>query len=277
MSYLITRKKRIAEDEFDIWIKAPLIASNSEAGQFVVLRSEDGAERIPLTIADSDPENGEIRIIYQVVGTSTMKLSKFDEGDHILNVAGPLGKPSEIPESKKTVVIGGGVGIAAILPIVKALHNSKNNVITIIGARTSEYLILKDELKKYSDELLLSTNDGSEGYKGFVTDILKDRLKSGHKIDYAWAVGPTIMMKAVSEVAIENDFPVWTSLNPIMIDGTGMCGGCRVKVKDEVKFACVDGPEFDGRYVDWINLINRQKQFVHEEEESFHKCNLSEY
>lgn len=277
MSYLITKKRKIADDEFDIWIKAPLIASSAGPGQFVVIRSHDGAERIPLTIADSNSETGEIRIIYQVVGTSTQKLSKVECGEYIMNVAGPLGKPSEMCSQKKVIVIGGGVGIAAILPIVKALHRLENHVVTILGAKNKDYIILREELDEYSDELIITTNDGSEGFKGFVTDMLSNKLENGFEVDCAWAVGPTVMMKAVSVIAGINVFPVWTSLNPIMIDGTGMCGGCRVKVDGEVKFACVDGPEFDGRFVDWDNLTQRQRQYDDEEKESYHKCNLDGY
>jgi NAD(P)H-flavin reductase len=185
-----------------------------------------------------------------------------------------LGQPSEIPEGKQTLVIGGGVGIAAILTIIKTLKEKGNHVTTILGSRDREHLILKNEIREIADETLIYTDDGSAGKKGLVTDGMNALFEAGKRFDAAWAVGPTIMMKFCSLVAKEHDLLIWTSLNPIMIDGTGMCGGCRVKVKDTIKYACVDGPEFDGRYVDWDILMNRQKQYSKEETESEHVCKL---
>jgi len=263
----------VAPNEFDIWIKAPQIATHAKAGQFVIIMSDEESERIPLTIADSDGKEA-IRIIYQVVGTSTQKLSRLNEGDAISNCAGPLGKPSEIPTGEKTLVIGGGVGIAAILTIIKTLKEQSNHVTTILGSRDSEHIILEDEIRQISDELLIYTDDGSAGTKGLVTDAMKSLFEGGREFDAAWAVGPTVMMKYCSLVAKEQDLLIWTSLNPIMIDGTGMCGGCRVKVNNTIQYACVDGPEFDGRAVDWDILMNRQKQYLQEEQESEHICRL---
>lgn len=273
LSYTILKKVQVAPNEYDIWIKAPQIATHAKAGQFVIVMADENSERIPLTIADTDKKNA-IRVIYQVVGTSTEKLARLAEGDTISNCAGPLGKPSEIPQGKQTLVIGGGVGIAAILTIIKTLKEKDNHVTTILGSRDSEHLILEDEIRQIADETFVYTDDGSTGKKGMVTDGMKALFEAGRQFDTAWAVGPTIMMKFCSLVAKEQNLLIWTSLNPIMIDGTGMCGGCRVKVKDTIKYACVDGPEFDGRYVDWDILMNRQKQYLKEESESEHVCKL---
>lgn len=273
MSYTILKKNQVAPNEYDIWIKAPQIATHAKAGQFVILMADEQSERIPLTIADTDKKEA-IRIIYQVVGTSTQKLSQLNEGDALSHCAGPLGKPSEIPTGKRTLVIGGGVGIAAILTIIKALKEQSNHVTTILGSRDSEHIILEDEIRQFSNDLLIYTDDGSAGEKGLVTDGMKALFEASREFDAAWAVGPTIMMKFCSLVAKEHDLLIWTSLNPIMIDGTGMCGGCRVKVNDIIQYACVDGPEFDGRAVDWDILMNRQKQYLQEEQESEHICRL---
>ncbi len=273
MSYRILSKEKIASNEYDIWVYAPRIATHAKAGQFVIVMADESAERIPLTIADTDKKE-KIRIIYQVVGTSTERLAKLEAGDNLANCAGPLGKASEIPINEKTLVIGGGVGIAAILTIVKTLKENNNHVTCIIGSRDKDHIILKDELESVADELLIYTDDGSLGTKGLVTDAMNRLFDEGKVFDAAWAVGPTIMMKFCAKVAKVHDLLIWTSLNPIMIDGTGMCGGCRVKVGDEIKYACVDGPEFDGRFVDWDVLMNRQKQYLDEEKESHHRCKI---
>lgn len=253
---------------------AALISRNAKAGQFVMIRADEEGERIPLTIAQTEAKKRAVRLIFQVVGTSTHKLSLLKPGDQVLNLAGPLGKPSEVVEGKKVLVIGGGVGIAAILPIAGSLYHAGNDVTVVLGARTRDLLILKDEFKPIAHRLVLCTDDGSEGRKGFVTDAMNDLVTNTGAYDVGWAVGPTIMMKMCSEIAKRLDFPLWTSLNPIMVDGTGMCGGCRVLVGNEMFFACVDGPEFDGRLVDWDNLLLRQKQFKTEEADSFHHCRL---
>lgn len=273
MSYAILKKVQVAPNEYDIWVKAPQIATHAKAGQFVIIMADENSERIPLTIADTDKKEA-IRVIYQVVGTSTEKLAQLNEGDTLSACAGPLGQPSEIPEGKQALVIGGGVGIAAILTIIKTLKEKGNQVTTILGSRDEEHLILVNEIRDIADETLVYTDDGSAGEKGLVTDGMNALFDAGKHFDAAWAVGPTIMMKFCSLVAKEHDLLIWTSLNPIMIDGTGMCGGCRVKVKDTIKYACVDGPEFDGRFVDWDILMNRQKQYKQEEAESEHVCKL---
>ena len=273
MAYQIFKKKKVAPNEYDIWVKAPQIATHAKAGQFVIVMADEHSERIPLTIADTDKKEA-IRIIYQIVGTSTEKLASLTVGDSLSNCAGPLGKPSEIPQGKRALVIGGGVGIAAILTIIKTLKEKDNHVTAILGSRNCEHIILDDEIRQIADETLVYTDDGSAGNKGLVTDGMKALFEAGKEFDAAWAVGPTIMMKFCSQVAKEQDLLIWTSLNPIMIDGTGMCGGCRVKVNNTIKYACVDGPEFDGRYVDWDMLMNRQKQYLKEEAESEHVCQL---
>src|SRR6056297_2203374 len=273
LAYQIFKKKKVAPNEYDIWVKAPEIATHAEAGQFVIIMADDQSERVPLTIADTDKKEA-IRVIYQVVGTSTEKLARLNEGDALSNCAGPLGKPSEIPDGKRALVIGGGVGIAAILTIIKTLKEQNNHVTAILGSRDRDHLILEDEIRSVADETWVFTDDGSAGEKGLVTDGMKKLFELGKQFDAAWAVGPTIMMKFCSQVAKEQDLLIWTSLNPIMIDGTGMCGGCRVKVNNTIKYACVDGPEFDGRYVDWDMLMNRQKQYLKEEKDSEHICRL---
>lgn len=273
MSYKIIKKREIAPNEYDIWIEAPQIAKHAKAGQFVIVMADEQSERIPLTIADTDKTQA-VRVIYQVVGTSTQKLEQLQENDTISSLAGPLGMPSEIPEGKRALVIGGGVGIAAILTIIKTLKEKGNHITCILGSRNKEHLILNDEISAIAHETIVYTDDGSIGKKGLVTDGMEKLFEKGEKFDAAWAVGPTIMMKYCSLVAKEHELLIWTSLNPIMIDGTGMCGGCRVKVGDEIKYACVDGPEFDGRDVDWETLINRKNQYKKEEEDSKHICRL---
>lgn len=267
----ILSKKTLAQNEYDIWIEAPRIAKNGKAGQFVVVRPTDHGERIPLTIADYDRENGNIRLIFQVVGKTTAELGSFEPGDSIHDVLGPLGKPSEIENLGTVLMVGGGVGIAALFPILKDLKLAGNRVITILGGRTSDLVVMKDECGEYSDELIITTDDGSEGMKGVVTDAMDMLAKRGEKIDYCWAIGPSIMMKFASLKAKELNIPCWVSLNPIMIDGTGMCGGCRVTVNDEIRFACVDGPEFDGWGVNWSEFMNRLRQYKDEEKISLDK------
>ncbi|PIE53879.1 MAG: dihydroorotate dehydrogenase [Dethiosulfovibrio peptidovorans] len=266
--FKILEKKCIMEGEFDIWVQAPNIAKNGKPGQFCVLRPNNHGERIPLTVADYDPEGGKIRIIFQVVGKTTRELSCLDVGESIIDILGPLGTPSEIEKYGTVLMIGGGVGIAALYPILKALKLAGNKVITILGGRTSDLVIMKDECGKYSDELIITTDDGSEGIKGVVTTAMDMLAERGEHIDCSWAIGPSIMMKFSSIKARELKIPCWVSLNPIMIDGTGMCGCCRVTVNDEVKFACCQGPEFDGWTVDWDEFMARLKQYKDEEKHS---------
>lgn len=270
--FKIVSKSKIAPKEFDIWVEAPRIATHAKAGQFVVLRPNEKGERIPLTIADTAPEKGLIRLIFQVVGKTTAMLSTFEVEDSILDISGPLGTPSEVRKFDDTVLmVGGGVGIAALFPIIKALKNAGNKVITILGGRTSDLVILKEDCREYSDELIITTDDGSEGIKGVVTTAMKMVAERGEKISRCWCIGPSIMMKFGTKMAAELNLPIYVSLNPLMVDGTGMCGCCRVTVDGKIFFACVDGPEFDGHKVNWEEFMNRLKQYKDEERISMEK------
>lgn len=247
-------------------VYAPLISKKAKAGQFVILRINEKGERIPLTIADINPSLESITIVFQEVGKTTRLLGKLREGDEILDLVGPLGNPSEVDYYGTIIGVGGGVGIAALYPILKALKEKGNYVITILGARSKNYLIFKEEIEKISDEIYFATDDGSYGHKGFVSDVLKKILDSERIIDRIWAIGPTIMMKVICELTKPYNVPTIVSLNPIMVDGTGMCGGCRVTVGDKVMFTCVDGPEFDGHLVNFDELLKRLKAYREEEQ-----------
>jgi ferredoxin--NADP+ reductase len=269
--FKIVSKEKIAPKEFSMWVEAPRIASHAQAGQFINLRVDERGERIPLTIADFDAEKGTIRLIFQVVGKTTASLSMLDAGEIIHDIAGPLGKPSEVGKFGTVLMIGGGVGIAALYPIIRALKRKGNRVVTILGGRTSELVLMKNECRKYSDELIITTDDGSEGIKGVVTDAMKMVVSRGEKVDRCWCIGPSIMMKFSEKTAAELGLPIWVSLNPLMLDGTGMCGCCRVTIDGKIRFACVDGPEFDGHKVDWNEFMNRLKQYKDEEKISMEK------
>ncbi|OEG12362.1 dihydroorotate dehydrogenase [Enterococcus termitis] len=262
--YKITKSEKLSNNEFDFWIDAPRIAAKAQPGQFVILRINEVGERIPLTIADADPKKGQIRLIFQVIGKTTAELSKLEAGAALLDLTGPLGMPTEIKNYGTVMIVGGGVGIAAIYPIVKGLKKAGNRVITILGAKTAELVILQEECRQYSDELIITTDDGSLGMKGLVTEAMEQVIKR-EPVHCSWAIGPSIMMKFCTLTASKYTLPIYVSLNPIMIDGTGMCGGCRVTVADSIKFACVDGPEFKGTEVDWDEFINRMKQYKTEE------------
>lgn len=266
--FRIIKRKQLAPTEFDILVDAPRIAEKAKAGQFVILRIDEAGERIPLTIVDIDPREGWVRLIFQVIGKSTAQLATLQEGDKLADLVGPLGKPTEIENYGTVLLVGGGVGIAALFPIVKALKEAGNRVITVLGAKTSELLILADECEVYSDELILMTDDGTVGQKGIVTEAM-EAIYQRESVAFTWAIGPSIMMKFATLTAQKYDTPIYVSLNPIMIDGTGMCGGCRVTIKDTIKFACVDGPEFLGDEVDWQEFINRMKQYQKEEQQSY--------
>ena len=274
----ILRKVELAPAIKLFEVEVPLIAEKALPGHFVVVRAYEEGERIPLTIADTQKDRGTITIIFQEVGTSTKKLGLLAEGDEIIDVIGPLGKPSHIDKFGTVVAIGGGVGIPPVYPITRAMKQAGNKVISIIGARTKELLILEDEMRKVSDELYITTDDGSYGRKGFVSDELQSLIDQGRKIDRVIAIGPTIMMKVVCDVTRPYNIKTIVSLNPIMVDGTGMCGACRVEVGGETKFTCVDGPEFDGHKVNFDLLMKRQRIYLKEEEESLklfeqsHKC-----
>jgi len=266
--FKVLRKERLAPGIKRMVISAPLIAKKAKVGQFVVLRVDEYGERFPLTLVDWDAEEGTITVIFQEVGVSTRKLGMLRVGDCIRDVFGPLGNPSEIRKYGDVAVIGGGVGTALMYPQVSALKEAGNRVVSILGARTAELLLLEEELAKISDELYISTDDGSKGYKGFTSDVLKNLLDQGRRFDYVFAVGPTPMMRAVAEVTRPFGIKTVVSLNPIMIDGTGMCGACRVTVGGETRFACVDGPEFDAHEVDFRELMNRLRAYVEEEKKA---------
>ncbi len=264
----IIRKEKLSADIKLYVVETPQIALKALPGQFVVIRICETCERIPLTIADSDPAAGTITMIVQEVGKTTRRMGLIEVGDTIVDVAGPLGNPSEIENFGTVVIIGGGIGIAPIYPIVRAMKKAGNRVITIIGTRCGDLLFYLDQLGAVSDELLITTDDGSRGRKGFVTEELQRLIDGGTKIDRVVAIGPTIMMKMVSEVTRPYKIPTIVSLNSIMVCSTGMCGSCRVEVDGETKFACVDGPEFDGHKVNFDLLMQRLDMYTSQERES---------
>ncbi len=263
--YAILEKKELAPKIKMLKISAPTIAKKAKAGQFVILRIDERGERFPLTLADWEPKKGTITIVFLEVGASTTKLGTFESGDEIQDVVGPLGNPSDIKRYGSVAVVCGGVGTAASYPIARALKEAGNRVVSILGARTEELLILEDEMKRYSDELYVSTDDGSKGHKGFVSDVLKTLIEKGQRFDLAYAIGPPLMMRATVNVAKLYSLKTIVSLNPIMVDGCGMCGACRVTVGDKTKFACLDGPEFEGNIVDFDELIKRLRIYQSKE------------
>lgn len=265
LMYKIVLKRDLAPNIKMFKIHAPRVAAKAMPGQFVILRLHEKGERIPLTITDWSKEDGTVTVIVLEAGKTTKQLALMREGDYILNFVGPLGRPAEVRYYGTVVFVGGGVGIALLYPEVKAFKETGNKIITIIGARTKELLIFEDELAKLSDELYIATDDGSKGHHGFVSDILKKLLEDGRRIDLVVAVGPVIMMKVISNLTKPYRIKTIVSLNPIMVDGTGMCGSCRVTVGGETKFVCVDGPEFDGHLVDFDNLIARNQRYLEEE------------
>jgi ferredoxin--NADP+ reductase len=247
-------------------IEAPLIAKKARPGQFVILKANEDGERIPLTMADTNPEKGTITIIYMVVGKSTALFKTLQVGDAYQDVIGPLGKATHLEKVGKVICVGGGTGVAVLHPITRGLKEIGNDVMCIIGARTKDLLILENEMRKASNDLRICTDDGSYGHHGFVTQVMQEALKAGD-VKLVVAIGPVPMMKAVSKITKEYNVPTMVSLNPIMVDGTGMCGGCRVTIGGETKFACVDGPEFDGHKVDYDELIMRLQAYQEEERE----------
>ncbi len=268
--YRILYKRVLNSDVTSLTLEAPLIAKKVQPGQFLIVRADEKSERIPLTVADFNSEKGTVTIIFQAIGYSTKKLAKFNIGDSISDCVGPLGLPTEFGNPKKAIVIGGGVGCAIAYPQAKALYNMGVDTTVIAGFRNKNIVILEEEMKAVSNKLYITTDDGSYGRKGFVTDVLKD-LISKDTYDLVIAIGPLPMMKFVAKATEEPAIRTIVSLNPIMIDGTGMCGGCRVTVGGEVKFACVDGPDFDGHKVDFEELM-RRNSFYREEEA--HACRL---
>ena len=261
MAYKIITKKVLNPQIFLMEIEAPLVARRVEPGQFIILRTDEKGERVPFTVADFDREKGTVTIIVQIVGKTTRDLSMYNQGDSILDFAGPLGTPTPLENIKKAAVIGGGLGTAIAYPQAKKLHSLGADVTVITGFRNEELVILKDELEAVSDKLIITTDDGSNGVKGFVTDRLTELIESGEKFDEVIAIGPLVMMRAVCKVTEKYGIPTTVSMNPVMIDGTGMCGGCRVVVGGETKFACVDGPDFDGHKIDWEAALDRQRMF----------------
>jgi ferredoxin--NADP+ reductase len=271
--YRILRKEKLAPGIWLMKVMAPFVARRAMPGQFIILRVKEGGERIPLTIADYDRQEGWVTIIFQEVGLTTRLLAKLNEGDSILDFVGPLGRASELDGLKRVLCIGGGVGVAPLYPQIKYLWEKGTSVDVIVGARSKEYLILENEIRDICNNLYITTDDGSYGRKGFVSDVLKELLDQGNKYDTVIAIGPLIMMKVVSEITKQYNVPTIVSMNPIMVDGTGMCGGCRVTVGGEVRYACVDGPDFDGHLVDFDEAMRRQRMYREEEE---HICKLME-
>lgn len=272
--FKIIEKKQLSADVFYMKVNAPEIARNRKAGQFVLVQIDvDYGERIPLTIADANAEEGWLVLVFQAVGATTLKLSRKNEGDEIAAILGPLGNPTHIEKKGTVVCVGGGIGVAPLHPIVQAHKAIGNKVIVIMGARNKDLIIFEDEMRALADELYLMTDDGSAGEKGLVTEPLK-KLCESEKIDEVVAIGPPIMMKFCAATTEPFKVPTTVSLNTIMIDGTGMCGGCRVTIGGKTKFVCVDGPEFDGHQVDWANMMMRMKAFKEREAEDLHKCRM---
>ena len=272
--YEIVRKKVLTPDISSISVYAPLIAGKARAGQFIILRATAEAERIPLTVSSVDGEL--VTVVYQKVGDSTMTLDELEAGECLHDFVGPLGEPTPMEGVKRAAVVGGGLGCAIALPVSKALHDAGAKVDLIGGFRTKDIVILEDEMRAACDELYICTDDGSYGYAGFTTGKLEELLKAGEKYDRVYAIGPLVMMKFVCKVTEKYDIPTIVSMNPIMIDGTGMCGCCRVTVDGQVKFACVDGPDFDGHKIDFDETIARAATYKEFEQRrrAEHKCRL---
>lgn len=273
----IVKKEILGEKIKKIEVYAPLISKKAKPGQFIVLRVDEKGERIPLTIAGVNTEKGTITLIFQEVGTTTSKLGLLEENEEILDIVGPLGKPTEIKEYGNVCIIVGGVGSAFVYWMGKTFKEKGNKITTIIGARTKELVILEKEMREISDEVYISTDDGSYGIKGFNTQVLEKLLEEGKKFDLVLTAGPIPMMKKVAEITKKYNIKTIASLNPIMIDGTGMCGGCRVTVGGQVKFACVDGPDFDAHEVDFDELMRRTSLYKKEEQISYEKFCKNHY
>lgn len=271
----VIAKTQLSDEVFLMRVRAPLIAAERRPGQFIILQlSDDLGERIPLTIADADPAEGSITLVFQTVGKTTHDLAKLEPGDHIANLVGPLGRPTHIEKFGTVVCVGGGIGVAPLHPIAQGLKAAGNRLHIILGARTRSLLILEDRMRALADELIVCTDDGSRGRKGLVTEPLKELCARQPKPDLAVAIGPPIMMKFCAEATRPFGVPTVVSLNSIMIDGTGMCGGCRVTVGGQTRFTCVDGPEFDGHQVDFDNLMKRLRAYKKQEDAAHEKCHL---
>lgn len=271
----ILHKQRLSEEVFLMRVEAPLIAEERKPGQFVILQlNDDFGERIPLTIADADPREGSITLVFQTVGKTTHNLAELNEGDRIVNLVGPLGRPTHIEKFGTVVCVGGGIGVAPLHPIAQGMKQAGNKVIVIIGARNKGLVVLEDRMRAIADELIICTDDGSYGRKALVTEPLREVCQRAPKPDMAVAIGPPIMMKKCAETTRPYGVPTIVSLNTIMIDGTGMCGGCRVTVGGKTRFVCVDGPEFDGHQVDFDNTMKRMQAYKRREDEAHERCHL---
>lgn len=270
----IIRKKVLAPATILMEIENPLIAKKAQPGQFIILRVTEDGERIPLTISDFDSQKGTVTIIFQEIGKTTKLLGQLEVNNKILDFVGPLGNATDLNNLSRVLVVGGGLGTALIYSQVKEMHNNGTKIDVIIGARTSELIILEEEIEPYCENVYIATDDGSKGHKGFVTDVIKKLIEEGNKYDRVIAVGPLIMMKVVSNLTRQYGIHTVVSMNPIMIDGTGMCGGCRLTAGGETKFACVDGPEFDGHLVDFDEAMRRQNVYKSEEKSALeqHVC-----
>jgi ferredoxin--NADP+ reductase len=271
----ILTKKQLSAEVFEMTVEAPLIARARKAGQFIIVQLDtDWGERIPLTIADADAGAGTVTMVFQTVGASTHKLAVKEPGEYVENILGPLGNPTHVEKFGTVVCVGGGIGVAPLYPIVQAMKQAGNLVKVIIGARTKELVIFEDRMRNYADELVVVTDDGSYGRKALVTEPLKEFSTMDPKPNMSVAIGPPIMMKFCEKTTAEFDVPIMVSLNTIMIDGTGMCGGCRVTVGGETKFVCVDGPEFDGHKVDFDNMMIRMRAYKSREDADHHNCHI---
>ncbi len=273
MAYKILSKKELCPNQYEIVIDAPYVVRNAQAGQFIIFRAEENGERVPLTIADVDKEQGTLTLVFMAVGYSTKKLAELNVGDELVDLVGPLGQPTHIQNYGTVVCLAGGYGAAPCYLIAKAFKEAGNKVYMVMGARTKELIFWEDKMKDACEELFITTDDGSLGEKGFVTQVL-ERIMSNETVNYAIAVGPMPMMRAVAELTRDKGIKTEASMNPIMVDGTGMCGACRVTVGGETKFACVDGPDFDAHLIDFDEVINRCKIYKDEERKRSENCNL---
>ena len=273
--YRIVKKEALKPTVTLYEIEAPMVAKKAEPGQFIILRVDENGERIPITIHDFDREKGTVTIIVQTIGATTEKLRHKAEGEYIQDFVGPLGRPTETEGKKKVCVVGGGVGCAIAYPVLKKFHDDGAEVHAIVGFRSEDLVILEEDFKKSSDKLIVCTDDGSYGRKGLVTEALKELIDAGNQYDEVFAIGPMVMMKFVSKTTEPYGIPTTVSMSPIMVDGTGMCGGCRLTVGGETKFACVDGPAFDGHKVDWDESLKRGKMYFDWERHKYEEtCNL---
>ncbi len=273
MGYKILDKIELCPNQYELKIEAPFVTRNAQAGQFIIFRVEENGERVPITIADVDKEQGILTVVFMAVGYSTKKLAMLNTGDEILDIVGPLGKPTEIEKYGTVVCVAGGYGAAPCYLISKAFHEAGNKVHMIMGARNKDLLFWQDKMAKACDELHIATDDGTLGHKGFVTEVLAE-IMDKEEVNYVIAVGPMPMMRAVANLTKDKNIKTEASMNPIMIDGTGMCGACRITVGGEVKFACIDGPDFDAHKIDFDEVINRTRIYKDEERRRSESCNL---